>query len=337
MDNVNCGIVGFGFAFPDTTRDYKEIAKLSGVPPDVVREKFGINKVYYPGGNEQTSELAIRAAKDCLAGTGVKPLEIDLIIYFGENYADHLIYNLCGKVQGAIGAKNAWGYSIDIKCGSAILAMEQAKQYMQTNDDINTVLLAGGYRNVDWVDYTDSAVSFLYDVSCGGAACIMRKGHGSKQLLSSAAIMDGSFADSIIIPAGGTKLPMTSENIDDPYLHSLRLKEPDAFRERLGKITLPNLAKVLEKALAKCGMTLKDLDFLCPLHMNRKSHEKLLELLGLPPEKAVYLADYGHVGQFDPLIALDMAEKQGLVNSGEIVGVSAMGFGYIWNGAVIKW
>ncbi|MCL2367941.1 MAG: hypothetical protein FWC72_03000, partial [Oscillospiraceae bacterium] len=288
-------------------------------------------------GGEQPSELAIAAAFDCLAKTGVQATEIDLIIYFGENYADHLIYNLAGKVQGTIGATNAWGYSIDTKCGTAIVALEQAKMYMETNPEINTVMLVAGYRNVDKIDYTDKNVSFLFNVSCGGGACILRRGHMRKRVLSAAAMMDGSFADSILIPGGGTKCPITSENMDDPYLRYFRLEEPEAFRERLGKITLPNLAAVLEKALAKCGKTKKDLDFLCALLMNVKSHEVLFELLGVPLDRGIYLADYGHVGQIDPLISLDLADQSGLLSEGDIVGVSAMGMGYIWNGAVIEW
>ena len=337
MNDINCGIAGFGFAFPSTSRSYEDIAAMSGVPPEVVRDKFGINKVYYPGNGEQPSGLAIDAARDCLKNTGVDAAQIDLIIYFGENYADHLVYNLGAKVQGAIGAVNAWSYSIDAKCGTAIVAMEQAKMYMTAYPEINTVMLVGGYRNVDKVDYTDTALSFLFDVSCGGAACLLIKGHERKRFLSAAAIMDGVFADAIVIPGGGTKCPITTDNINDKYLHCFRLEEPEAFREQLGKVTLSNLALVQEKALERLGKTLKDLDFLCPLHMNVKSHRMFTEMLGLPLEKAVYIADYGHVGQLDPLIALDMAEKQGKVNEGDVVGLAAMGFGYVWNGGIIEW
>ncbi len=335
--DVKCGIVGFGFAFPETTRDYEEISRLSGVPAEVVRDKFGINHIYYPGHDEQTSDLAVAAAQDCLNKTGVDPKEIDLIIYFGENWGDYHIYSIGPKVQYKIGAVNAWCYQIENKCGSAIVAMEQAKMYMQTNPDISTVMLVGGYRNVDKVDYTDTSVSFLFDVSCGGAACIMKRGYERRNFLAAAAIADGSFSDAIVVPGGGTKCPFTLENINDNYLKYFRLEDPQAFRERLGKVTLSNLAKVEEMALAKVGKTLADLDCVCALHMNVKSHKMLFELLGLPLEKGTYLSDFGHVGQLDPLIALNMAEEKGLVKEGSLVGVIAMGFGYIWNGGVLRW
>lgn len=337
MENISCGIVGFGFAFPETVRTYEDISNLSGVPAEVVRDKFGINQIYYPGHDEQTSDLAVAAAKDCLEKTGVDPKEIDLIIYFGENYGDYEIYSIGPKVQYHIGAVNAWCYQLENKCGSAIVAMDQAKKYMMTEDDINTVMLVGGYRNVDKVDYTDTGVSFLFDVSCGGAACILKKGYEHRQFLSAAAIVDGSFSDAIVVPGGGTKCPFTAENINDPYLHYFRLEDPEAFRDRLGKVTLSNLVKVEEMALAKQGLKLSDLDCVCALHMNVKSHKKLFELLDMPIEKGTYLNNFGHVGQLDPLIALNMAEEQGLVKPGDVVGVIAMGFGYIWNAGVIRW
>ena len=337
MNETTCGILGFGFAFPETVRDYTEISARSGIPAEVVRDKLGIKQVYYPGGGEQPSELAIQAAEHCLANTGVSASDIDLIIYFGENYADHIIYNIGAKVQGAIGAKNAWSYNLDVKCASAIVALEQAKLYMQSDPDTNTVLLVGGYCNVERVDYRDGKLSFLFDVSCGGAACLLQKGHTRRQFLSASTIVDGSFADTIIVPAGGTKHPVTSENVNDPYLHSFRLTDPEGFRERLDRVTLTNLVLAQEKALAKSGKTLKDLNFVCAAHMNTKNHRMLFDLLGMPLEQGTYLADYGHVGQLDALIALDMVQKQGLAKPGDLIGLLAMGFGYVWNGAVIRW
>ena len=338
MNDIKCGIVGFGFAFPDTVRTCDDISELSGVPAEVVRDKFGINKIYYPGNNEQTSDLAVEAARNCLKNTGISAEEIDLIIYFGENYGDYVyVYSMGPKIQYEIGAKNAWCYHVESKCGSAIIAMDQAKKYMMTEDGINTVLLVGGYRNVDLVDYKDKAVSFLFDVSCGGAACILKKGCERRNFLSAGAILDGSFSEAIVVPGGGTKHPFTPGNINDPYYRSFRLEDPDAFRDRLGKVTLSNLVKAEEIALAKQGLTLKDLDFVCALHMNVRSHKVLFEMLGLPLEKGTYLSDFGHVGQLDPVIALNLAEEKGMVKEGDLVGVIAMGFGYIWNAGVIRW
>lgn len=337
MNDVKCGIMGFGFAFPETYRTYQDIAKLSGIPEDVVKNKFGINKTYYPGHNEQPSGLAVAAAKDCLNNTGVKAEEIDLIIYFGENHSDYTAYAMGPKVQKEIGAVNAWCYDVESKCGSSIVAMQQAKMYMMCEENINTVLLVAGYRNVDLVDYKDHSVSFLFDVSCGGAACILRKGYEKHNFLTAAAIADGSFADAIYCPGGGTKLPFTKDNVEDEYLKFFRLKDPDIFREKLGAVTLSNLKKVTEMALAKSNLTLKDVNWVSIIHMNMSSQRKLFQMMDIPMEKCFYLSDYGHVGQIDPILSLGLAVENNLIKEGDVIAMIGMGFGYIWNGGCIRW
>jgi 3-oxoacyl-[acyl-carrier-protein] synthase-3 len=338
MKDCMCGIVGFGVAFPEGgIRDAAEISRLSGVPENIVKDKFGINRIFWPKNDEQPSDLAIAAAKDCLQNTGIDPLEIDLIIYFGENYSDYLIYSIGPRVQGALGAKNAWAYDVEAKCGSCVLAMDQAVKYMRTEDGINTVMLVGGYRNVDKIDYTDKSVSFLYDISCGGAACILKKGYAKHNFLSYAALSDGSFANMILLPYGGTKHPVTKDNVNDTCGQFMRLMEPEVFREQLGKVTFGNLIKCQETALAKIGKTLKDLNFAIILHMNVRSHNTVMDMLGLAPEKTYYMSDYGHVGQLDTVIALDRASKAGLIKEGDLVALVAMGMGYTWVGGIIRW
>ena len=335
-ENHHCGIMGIGLYFPDNIRTAEDIAELSGVPVEVVRDKFGINRIHYPGEDDQTSDMAVRAAKNCLEKTGVSPEEIDLVIYFGENYSDYQVFSIAPKVIGGIGAVNAWGYDMECKCGSYAVALDQAKKYLLC-DDIDTVMLAAGYRNVDKVDYSDTSASFLFDVSCGGAATIVRKGYDRRTVLENANMADGQFAESIYVPGGGSKYPFTPENVNDKYLKYFRVNDPQGFRDKLGPITIKNLAKTTEAACAKSGLTLKDIDFACPLHMKRSAHLELLKYLDLPEEKAFYLKDYGHTGQLDGPISLCRAEEQGLIEQGDIVAVIAMGFGYVWNVGIIRW
>lgn len=335
--SFTCGIMGIGLYFPEHVRTYKDIARLSGLPEDVVHCKLGINQTHYPGESDQTSDMAVWAAQDCLRTTGVDPGEIDLIIYFGENYSDYPIYSVGAKVQGAIGAVNAWYYDMDCKCGSAVVAMDQAKKYMMCDKDINTVLLAAGYRNVDKVDYTDTNLTFMYDVSCGGAAAILRRGHKRGVVMECANLADGRFADAIVIPGGGSKTPFTPENIGDDYLKCFRLADGKRFREELGAVTMQNLVRVTELACARSGLSLSDLDFVCPLHMKRSAHCQLLTDLGIPAEGSFYLADFGHTGQLDALISMKTAGDRNLIHEGNVVALVAMGLGYNWTAGIVRW
>jgi 3-oxoacyl-[acyl-carrier-protein] synthase-3 len=336
-EEVTCGIAGIGLYFPENIRTYQEIAQLSGIPEEVVLNKLGINHIYYPSEKDQTSEMAVWAAEDCLKRTGIDPKEIDLIIYFGENFSDYRFFSIAPKVQGRIGAVNAWCYDMECKCGSAVVAMDQAKKYMECDESINTVMIAGGYRNVDIIDYKDKGVSFLFDVSCCGAAAILQKGNKKRVILGNANIADGQFAEAMLLPGGGTRIPFTPENINDDYLKYIRIKDPQGFREKLGPITLKNLAKVTEMACRKSGLSLSDLNFACILHMKTSAHRELLGYLNLPPEKSFYLSDYGHCGQLDPLISMRNIEEKKLVKEGDVVANVAMGFGYVWNAGIVKW
>lgn len=337
MIKIKCGIVGFGFYFPDTIRTAKDIAEASSIPEDVIRTKFGINQVYYPGANQQTSWMAVEAAKDCLKNTGIAAAELDLVIYFGENYGDYPNWSFGPKVQGEIGAVNAWCYDMECKCGSVIVALDQARRYILTDPSINTVMVVGGYRNVDRVDYQDKSVSFLYDVSCGGAAAIVKRDHNRRLLLEGANLADGSFAEAVVIPGGGTRNPITTQNVDDKYYRYFRLTDPEAFRDRLGAVTFKNLIRVVNMALEKSGLSQEDLNFLCVIHMKPSAHRQVLNDLGLTEENSIYLADYGHVGQLDPLISLNLATERGLVKEGDIVALLGMGLGYVWNCGIVQW
>lgn len=336
-NSISCGILGFGLYFPDHVRTYKDIAALAGLPEDVVNNKLGINQTYYPGEKDQTSDMAVWAAQDCLRKTGVDPSDIDLIIYFGENYADYPIFSVGAKVQGSIGAVNSWYYDMDCKCGSCIVAMDQAKKYMMCDRDINTVMIAAGYRNVDKVDYRDPSLTFIYDVSCAGAAAILKKGHERRVVLESANLADGRFAEAIVIPGGGSKTPFTPQNIADDYLKYFRLADPSKFREELGAVTMQNLARVTKMACAKSGLSISDVDFVCPLHMKPSAHRQLLTDLGISAEQSFYLSDFGHTGQLDALISMQMADEKKLIQEGDVVALVAMGLGYNWTSGIVRW
>lgn len=333
---VECGLMGIGLYLPENVRTAAEIAELSGVPEEVVRHKFGINRIYYPGENDQTSDMAVRAAMDCLGRIGVDPAEIDLVIYFGENYSDYQVFSIAPKVIGAIGAVNAWGYDMECKCGSFVVALDQAKKYMLC-EDIDTVMVVGGYRNVDKVDYKNVSVSFLFDVSCAGAAAIIRKGYPRRVVLENANMADGRFAESVYVPGGGSKHPFNASNINNDYLKYFHVNDPKGFREKLGAISLKNLVKVTEQACLKSGLSVGDIDFACPLHMKISAHLQLLRDLNIPEEKSFYLSDFGHAGQLDAPISLRMAEERHLIQPGDIIAVIAMGFGYVWNAGIIRW
>jgi len=146
------------------------IAGLSGIPVDVVREKMGIKQKPVPGPEDHTCQMGIWAARQALARAGFDPSLIDVVIYTGEEYKEYPLWTAGIKLQHEIGAHRAWSFDVQLRCGTNIMALKLAKSLMLADSGINTVLLAGGYRNCDLVDYTNPRSRFLYNLAAGGAA-----------------------------------------------------------------------------------------------------------------------------------------------------------------------
>jgi 3-oxoacyl-[acyl-carrier-protein] synthase-3 len=107
------------------------------------------------------------------------------------------------------------------------------------------------------------------------------------------------------------------------------------MKEGLDVVSLPNFVAAAEGALARSGLTLADVDYLCGIHMKRSMHEEIVGALGVA--RAAYLDDTGHMSGVDPLLGLDRAVRAGEVSDGDLVLLLAAGTGYTWAASVIRW
>lgn len=335
---VNVGIVGTGVYLPKKIMTAAEIAAATGGTwsEDAVRSKLGINQKYIAGPDEGTQEMGALAAIKCLENTGVDPKEIDLILCMGEEWKEYPLTTSALYIQDRIGAVNAWGIDVQNRCCTCVSAMKIARDMMVADDTINTVLIAGGYRNGDFVDYTDKDMSMMYNLSCGGGAILMKKNYGKNLLLGSKIIADGSLSRTAGVEIGGIAKPFTPENVDEGY-RSLRLLDAKKMKDRLNIVSMPNWYKCIDDSLAQAGLERKDIDYLDILHIKRSGHRGMLADLGLTEENTIYLEDYGHIGQVDQILSLELAIQQGKVKPGSVVCMIAAGIGYVWSANIIRW
>ena len=340
MKEVNVGIVGTGIYIPDTYITAKEIAEATnGVwSEDAVRNKLGINKKSVPSDSpsDGTQEMGAKAALDCLKNTGVKPEEIDVILCIGEEWKEYPLTTSALYIQDKIGAVNAWGIDVQNRCCTCVSAMKIAKDMMLADDEINTVLIAGGYRNGDFVDYTDKNMSMMFNLSAGGGAILLKKNYNKNLLLGSHIISDGTLARTAGVEIGGIVNPFTKDNLEEG-LKSLRLLDAERMKARLNEVSAANWNFCIEKALEKSKLTKEDLDYLAILHIKKSGHLGMLADLGLTEEQSIYLEDYGHMGQIDQILSLHLALEQGKVKNGSVLCMLAAGIGYVWAANIIKW
>lgn len=333
---MGIGIVSTGVYIPKSKMTAKEIAEQSGIPVKVVKEKMGITEKSIPGEEDHTVAMGIWAAQEALRKGNVDPESIDLIIYIGEEHKEYPIWTAATKIQKELGATNAFGFDVAQRCGTAILAMKVAKSMMETDDSIETVLLAGGYRNSDLIDYQNMRTRFMFNLGAGGAAMVLKKGHTQNVILESHIITDGSFSEDVLVPVGGTKSPFTVDDVTN-HLYRLDVPDPVGMKERLEEKSLENFLSVIRASLTKSGYTEEQIDYLAILHMKRSAHDYVLDKLNVPDHKAIYLHKYGHIGQIDQILSLELAEEAGVLNDGDVAVLVSAGIGYAWGAITVKW
>ncbi len=339
MAKPTVGIVGTGIYLPKYTMSAKEISEATGGvwSEEAVRDKLGINKKYIPGPGieDGTQEMGVKAALDCLKNTGVDPKEIDVVLCIGEEWKEYPLTTSAVYIQEKIGATNAWGIDVQNRCCTCVSAMEIARDMLIADDSINTIMVVGGYRNGDFIDFKDNNVSMMFNLGAGGGAIILKKNYGRNNLLASHIMSDGSLARTAGVQIGGQAEPYTKDNIDEA-MKSLRLLDPVTMKNRLNEVSMPNWYKCIDKSFEKAGLP-KKIDYLAILHMKKSGHLGMLKDLGLTEDQAIYLSDYGHIGQVDQILSLHLALQQGKVKDGSIVCMIAAGIGYVWSANVIKW
>lgn len=343
MNEVVVGIVGTGIYLPETYMSAAEISQATGGTwsEDAVINKLGIQKKTVPSSDAKdgTQEMGALAALDCLKNTGVDPKEIDVILCIGEEWKEYPLTTSALYIQDRIGAVNAWGIDVQNRCCTCVSAMKMAKDMLVADEDIHTIMVVGGYRNGDFVDFTDKDMSMMYNLSAGGGAIILKKNYRQNQLLGSHIIGDGSLARTAGVEIGGIANPITSENISEAK-KSLRLLDPQRMKERLNQVSAGNWVTCIEKSLEKSKITKEQFakdGYLAILHIKKSGHMGMLQDLNLTEDQTIYLEDYGHMGQIDQILSLHLALQQNKVKDGTIVCMLAAGIGYVWAANIIRW
>lgn len=338
MSTQNVGIVGIGIYLPQSTMSAAEISTATkGVwSTQAIIDKLGIVQKTIPGKNDGTQEMGALAALDCLKNSDVKPEEIDVILCFGEEWKEYPLTTSALYIQDRIKAVNAWGIDVQNRCCTSVAAMKMAKDMLVADDEINVILVCGGYRNGDFVDYTDKDMSMMYNLGAGGGAILLKKNANKNLLLGSHLIADGSISRTAGVEIGGTACPMTPENVAEGY-KSLRLMDPQRMKDRLNEVSQRNWMTCIDQALRKSKLQRKDIGYLDILHIKRSGHLGMLKDLDLREDQSIYLENYGHIGQVDQILSLYLALKEGKVKDGTVVCMIAAGIGYVWAASIVVW
>jgi 3-oxoacyl-[acyl-carrier-protein] synthase III len=325
------GILATATYLPERWMPAAEIASASGIPEQVVVERFGLRGKHIAAQDEHVSDLAVAAGERLLAEAGVDAGDVDVVVYFGSTWKEWPVWQAAPWIAHRLGCSSAWALELDyVSCGAPV-ALRVCRDLLVAEPDLRTILAVGACRESYLLDYSNERSRFMFNFGDGAVAALVGADAAENEVLGSAAITDGSLSLHVKVPEGGSVAP----GLDGHRF--LDVEGLDDMRSRLDEVSLVNFVRVAEEAARRSGVALSDVGYLCGLHMKRSMHEGLVEALNLPPDRAAYLADTGHVSGADPLLALDRAGREGLLADGELVLLLAAGTGYTWAATFVRW
>jgi 3-oxoacyl-[acyl-carrier-protein] synthase-3 len=325
------GIVSYGLYTPSEFETADEIAARSGLAIEDVRA-LGIDRKCRPAKEDQPVTMAVRAAKQALEkAVDTGPEDVDLVLWTGEEYKDYVAQTASIRLQEEVGCLNAWAFDLVGQGVTTLLGLRLARDMMMSDPDINTVLLAGGTRNVDLVDYENPNTRWLLPLSASGGAMVLRKGDSCHTLGETVFIVDPDMADEVFVPGGGTEAPFSEGNLGSSIMF-YNTPHPEKVRKYLDGRWIEGLVEAAEKSLNG-----RSPDYLALCHLATARRKAILSRLGVSPEQSAPLDQWGCHGINDVLLSLDLGLKAGSVREGSTVLMLSGGIGFTYAAAVIRW
>ena len=321
------GIIGTGEYLPKKILTNADLEKMVDTSDEWITTRTGIKQRRMAAKNEATSDLALKAAKQALEDSHVNPHDLDLIIV-ATITPDMPFPSVACLLQNYLGAKNAICFDISAACAGFVYALTVAQQFIARGNCRNALVVGSEVlsRVTDWKDRNTCV---LFGDGAGAAVLSEVKSGG---ILSSYLGSDGSKANILSMPAGGSRNPASKETLDN-RLHYIKMQGNELF-----KLAVTLMAEAAQVALKKANLGCNDIDLVIPHQANIRIILAMAKKLGLPQEK-IYLniEKYGNMSSASTATALCEAVKEGRVKKGDIVLLDAFGAGLVWGACVIKW
>lgn len=328
MYNGPAGIAGMGVYVPEKILTNSELEKIVDTSDEWIRTRTGIVERRVVEGDTATSDLAVPAAKAALEDAGVHIDEVDLILVTTST-PDMIFPSTACLVQKKLNSKGAAAFDLQAACTGFIYGLTVASQFIETGM-YKTVLLIGADAFTRHINWKDRGTCILF--GDGAGAFVLRRAEKGYGLLSSYLAADGSGADLLKIPAGGSCHPGSEQSIKEG-LHYVYMNGSEVF-----KFAVRVFPEAVQKALDKAGLTVDDIDYLVPHQANIRIINSGAERLGISKEKVVVNLDrYGNTSTASVPLALYDLYKAGSLKRGDVLVFVGFGAGLTWGANVIRW
>lgn len=330
------GIAATASYLPERWMTAADVAAASGIPEEVVVEKFGLRGKHVAAADEHVTDLAVAAAERLLAEHEIDPATIDAVLYYGSTWKDYPVWQAAPWIAYRLGCRQAYAIEYDNVSMGTPVALRAARALLATEPEWRTTLVVAACRESYLLDYSNERSRFMFNFGDGAVAGLLVADADRNLVLASHAITDGSFALQVKVPAGGSVEPASLDSVRGRR-HFLDVADPAAMKGGLDEVSLPNFVAAARGAVERSGFRLEDVTYLCGIHMKRSMHDALVGALGVDPARAAYLDDTGHMSGVDPLLALDRAVRAAVVGDGDLVLLLAAGTGYTWAATAVRW
>ena len=333
---IGAKITGIGMHIPEKLVTNAEIEKILNRPgtAEWLEKNVGIKNRYIMAENEATSDLAVKASLKAMEKAGIRAKDIDLII-LSTDTPDYLSPATSTIIQYKLGAKQAGTFDINSACAGFVTTLVTGYKYIQTEEDINTVLIIGAYGMSKFVNWKDHYTATLF--ADGAGALILQKDTNHKGLLANKMIADGQYYDYLGIYSGGTKNP-NNPNANKPSDQFVTFQK--RFPSELNAETWP---KLISDVLNKANLKPDDINYYFFTQLNLRTIEEVMETLKQPMEKTHVIMDkWGYTGSACIPMAMYDAIELGLIpklgeGNGEKILLCSSGGGYNMSACIFTW
>src|SRR5215475_517785 len=322
-------ISALGTYVPPRLLTNADLEKMVETSNDWILERTGIRERHLVDKGVATSDLATEAAKNALTARGLDPTDIEAILVATVT-PDMFFPSTACLVQNKLGAKGAWGFDLSAACSAFLYALQTGAQYVATGMH-QKVLVIGSDVMSSIIDYTDRATCVIFGDGAGAVILEPAEDDGVG-LIDFVHEVDGSGANFLYMPGGGSLNPPTHETVDKK-MHYVHQDGQQVFKFAVRKQT-----ELCQRILERNGLKGSDIDAFIPHQANRRIIMATADRLGMKPENIIVNIDrYGNTTAGTIPLAMGTAIEEGKLRKGSLVLLASVGAGFTVGATLLRW
>lgn len=318
-------VLGCGSYLPQRTVTNAELASRIDTSDEWIVQRTGIRERHIAADGEFTSHLAINAARAALRAADVDPQSIDLIV-LATSTPDNTFPATAVAVQNGLGITHGAAFDLQAVCSGFVFALATADSFLRSGA-FKRALVIGAETFSRILDWTDRGTCVLFGDGAGALVLDAQEQPGTsadRGVLTTHLRSDGRHKSKLYVDGG----PSSTQTVGH-----LRMEGREVFKHAVGMIT-----DVIVDAFNATGLTAEDIKWFVPHQANKRIIDASAHKLHIAPEKVVLTVDlHGNTSAASIPLALDVAVRDGRIKRGDLVLLEAMGGGFTWGSALVRW